>query len=89
MPSISTQSLALGTVSGSLGEVAAVALLLGFVYLLVRKVITWHIPVAVLGTMAVFTGILYLANPEAYLSPLFHLLAAERFWEPCSWPPIT
>lgn len=75
MPSISSQSLALGTVSGSLGEVAAVALLLGFVYLLVRKVITWHIPVAVLGTMAVFTGILHLVNPEAYLSPVFHLMA--------------
>ena len=75
LPSISTQSLALGSVSGSLGEVAAVALLIGMVYLLVRKVITWHIPVAVLGTMAVFTGILHLVNPEAYMSPLFHLLA--------------
>ena len=47
---------------------------MGFAYLLIRKVITWHIPVAVLGSMAVFSGILFLINPEAYMSPLFHLL---------------
>lgn len=46
---------AIGYMGGSLGEVAAVALLIGFVYLLCVKVITWHIPVAVLGTVALFT----------------------------------
>ena len=59
---------------GSLGEVAAIALLIGFVILLVRRIITWHIPVAVLGTIAVLSAIFWLADPSAYPSPLFHLL---------------
>ena len=46
----------LGFKSGSVGEIAALALLLGFFYLLCRKVITWHTPVAVLGSMALFGG---------------------------------
>jgi electron transport complex protein RnfD len=45
----------LGKVGGSMGEVSALMLLLGGVYLLVRKVITWHIPVAYIGTVAVLT----------------------------------
>ena len=63
-----------GNMGGSLGEVSAVAILLGLVYLLVRKIITWQIPVSILLTVAVFTGILYLANPEEFASPTFHLL---------------
>ena len=46
-----------GNMAGSFGEVATLALLLGGAYLLLRRVITWHIPVAVLGTMAVFAAI--------------------------------
>ncbi|MCM1332687.1 MAG: RnfABCDGE type electron transport complex subunit D [Bacteroides sp.] len=46
---------AIGFMGGSLGEVSAIALLIGFVYLLCVKVITWHIPVAVLGAVALFT----------------------------------
>ena len=46
---------AIGYMGGSLGEVAAIALIIGFIYLLCVKVITWHIPVAVLGTVALFT----------------------------------
>lgn len=66
--------LAIGFRSGSFGEVAVIALLIGGIYLIARKVITWHIPVAVLGTMAVFSGILWMTAPETYMSPLFHLL---------------
>jgi len=66
--------LFLGKMMGSAGEVAAFALLLGLIYMLVRKIITWHIPVSILGTVAVFTGILWLANPDSYADPLFHLL---------------
>jgi electron transport complex protein RnfD len=71
---INAGDLALGLKSGSFGEVAVIALLIGGVYLLIRKVITWQIPVAVLGTMAVFTTIMWLVNPDAYMSPLFHLV---------------
>lgn len=72
IPSIT--ELFYGNMGGSAGEVAAVALLIGLVYMLIRKIITWHIPVTVIGTIAVFTGILHLVNPELYAGPLFHLL---------------
>lgn len=66
--------LLLGRMNGSLGEIAAAALLLGFIFLLIKKIITWHIPLAVLGSVFLFTGILWLANPESNADPLFHLL---------------
>ncbi len=46
---------ALGNMGGSMGEVGAIALLLGFTYLLCFRVITWHIPVAIIGTAALFS----------------------------------
>jgi len=67
--------LFLGDIKGSSGEVAAFALLLGFLYLLYKKIITWHIPVTILGTVALFSGVLWLANPEKFADPLFHLLS--------------
>ena len=45
----------IGRIGGSLGEVSALALLLGFVWLLIRKVISWHTPVAFIGTVAILT----------------------------------
>ena len=70
-----TLNLFLGNVGGSMGEVSALALLIGFAYLLIRKIITWHIPVSILVTVAIFTGILHYANPDAFIgSPEFHLL---------------
>ena len=65
----------LGNMSGSLGEISALALLLGGLFLLWKKVITWHIPVSIIGTVLLFTGILWGINPEKYADPLFHLLA--------------
>lgn len=70
-----TINLLIGEMGGSLGEVSAIALLIGFIYMLVRKIITWHIPVSMLVTVFIFTGILYLINPEKYASPLIHLLS--------------
>ncbi len=64
----------LGKMEGSAGEVAALALLLGFLYMLWKKIISWHIPVSILLTVAVFTGILWLANDQRFANPLFHLL---------------
>lgn len=74
MPQFSYSDMLLGNMAGSMGEIAAFALILGFVYLLVRRVITWRVPVYVLGTMAVFSGILWLIAPERFADPLFHLL---------------
>lgn len=69
-----TQML-MGDMGGSLGEVGAFALLLGLIYMLVRKIITWHIPVAVIGTVFVFTGIMHWANPAQFANPIIHILS--------------
>ena len=66
--------LFLGQMGGSLGEVSALALLLGFAWLLYKKIITWHIPVFMVGTVYIFTGILWLIDPLKNASPLFHIL---------------
>lgn len=63
-----------GQMGGSMGEVAAAALLIGLIYMLVRKIITWHIPVSMIGSIAAFTAILWLINPEKNADPLFHIL---------------
>jgi len=63
-----------GQTGGSIGEVSAIALLLGGFYMLWKKIITWHIPVSMLGTVIIFTAILWGANPEHYADPAFHLL---------------
>ena len=52
----------IGYTGGSLGEVSEIALLLGLAYMLFRKIITWHIPVAVIGSVVVFTGLLFAGN---------------------------
>jgi electron transport complex protein RnfD len=65
----------LGNMGGSMGEVAAVALIIGLAYLLYKKIITWHIPVSIIGTITVFSTILWLINPESNASPMFHILA--------------
>lgn len=49
----------MGSIGGSLGEIAALFLLIGLVYMLATKVITWHTPIAVLGSVFVFAGILW------------------------------
>lgn len=72
---IGYKNMFLGNMGGSLGEVAALALLIGFAYMLVRKVVSWHIPVTIFATVIVFTGILHLCNPEQFAGPLFHLLS--------------
>jgi len=63
-----------GYMGGSMGEIAAAALILGGIYMIWKKIITWHIPVAVLASAALFTGILWMADPTKYADPLFHLL---------------
>ncbi len=63
----------LGEEAGSLGETSALAILLGGAYLLFRRTIDIHIPLAVLVSAFVFAGIAYLVNSEAYVQPFYHL----------------
>lgn len=65
----------LGRMGGSLGEVSAIALILGLFYMLWKKIITWHIPVSIIATVFVFTGIMHLVNPVQYANPFVHLLS--------------
>ena len=68
----SVMDLFLGNNPGCIGEVSALALLLGLAYMLWKKIISWHIPVSILVTVFVFSGLMHLANP-VYASPLQHL----------------
>ena len=71
-----TMQLLIGNIGGSMGEVSGFALLLGFAYLLYKKVISWHIPVSILATAALFIYILHLAAPQSYIvSPIDYLLS--------------
>jgi len=62
-----------GEIGGCLGETSALALLIGAAFLLLRRTINFHIPLAVLSSAFVFGSIAYLLNPDAYILPLAHL----------------
>ena len=64
----------LGKMGGSFGEISAIAILLGLAWMLYKKVVTWHIPVAMVATVVVITGIMHWVNPDQYAGPLFHVL---------------
>lgn len=71
----SINNMLFGFEGGSLGEVSALALLLGLGYLLWKKIITWHIPVSIIVTVALFTGAIYIFNPEPLYNPIIHLFS--------------
>lgn len=58
-----------GMGAGSLGEVCALALILGLLYMLWKRIITWHIPVSIIATVFVFSGLLHVSNP-IYANPV-------------------
>ena len=66
--------LFLGQMGGSLGEVSALALIIGFIWLLYKKIITWHIPVFVVATVFIFSLVLWWADPLKNAPPLFNIL---------------
>jgi electron transport complex protein RnfD len=70
----SYKDMFLGAMGGSMGEVSAFLLLLGGIYMLIRKIITWEIPVSFIGAVLIFSGILWLIDPSRYVNPLFHLV---------------
>lgn len=67
-------NLMMGDMRGSLGEMSAIALILGGLYMVWRKIISWEIPVSILLSVVVFSGIFWLIDPTAYVNPAFHLL---------------
>lgn len=70
----STIDMLFGNIGGSLGEISAILLIIGGLYMLWKKVITWHIPVSIIATVAAISAIFWLVNPEVYINPVYHIL---------------
>ena len=69
----------IGEVGGCLGETSVIALLIGGLYLLIRRTINFHIPLAVFAAAFVFSGIAYLIDSFVYVQPFFHLTSGGLF----------
>jgi electron transport complex protein RnfD len=74
-PGMNYRDLFIGNVSGSLGETSALALIIGGIYLLIRKIIDWRVPAAYVGTVFAIGLISNLVAPDVYAGGLFHVLA--------------
>lgn len=72
-----------GFEAGSIGEMSAVAILIGLVYMIWKKVITWHIPVSIITTVTLFTGIIYIFNPIELYNPILHLASGGLMLGAC------
>ncbi len=70
----STVDMLFGNIGGSLGEISALLLIIGGLYMLFTKVITWHIPVSIIATVALVAAIFWLVNPVVYINPVYHVL---------------
>lgn len=71
----STIDMLFGNIGGSLGEISAMMLIIGGFYMLITKVITWHIPVSIIATVALVATIFWLINPNEYINPVYQILA--------------
>ncbi len=80
---LSYSQMLFANLGGSVGEVSALALLAGFVYLLVRKVIKPHITLSIWGTVALVSLIFWLAAPDRFTDPLFNLLSGGMILGSC------
>ena len=69
----STVEMLFGEIGGSIGEISAILLILGGLYMLFTKVITWHIPVSIIVSVGLVAGAFWLVNPEVYINPVYHL----------------
>ena len=67
--------LFIGNISGSLGETSALAIIIGGVFLLIKKVADWRIPTGFIGAVVIFGGLLNLANPSSFPGLDFQLFA--------------
>lgn len=67
----------------SLGELSSIALLLGFVYLLIRKVVKAWIPLSIFATVALISGIFSLVNPDIYTGPVFNIFTGGMVLGAC------
>jgi electron transport complex protein RnfD len=72
-----------GQMGGSFGEISFIALLIGAIFLIFRKIITWHIPVSFILSAFLLSGVLFLYNPAYYANPLFHIVTGGLMLGAC------
>jgi len=68
-------SLATGKTGGCIGETSGLLLILGGLYLVMRRGLDWRMPVSILSTVFLFASVLYLIGPDQYPGPLFSLFS--------------
>ena len=71
--------MALGTRAGSLGETSALLILAGGLFLMAKRIISWHIPVGVMGALFFMGTVFHGVNPARYTDGMFHLLSGATF----------
>jgi len=77
--SYDANALALGTINGSLGETSALLILFAGGYLMLKRIISWHIPFSMIATTALLAAIMHWISPQHYTGMLFHLLSGGLF----------
>ncbi len=70
----SALDMLIGRTGGCIGEVCALAILVGLIFMLSRRIITWHIPISIIATVFLTTGIMHVLNP-AFASPIVEILS--------------
>ena len=75
--------LFMGQTGGCIGEISALALIIGAAYLIWKKIIPWIIPFAFVGTTFLITGAFWVANPQHYLNPVYHVLSGGLLLGAC------
>lgn len=80
---LSYAQMLFANIGGSVGEISALAILAGFVYLLVRRVIKPHITLSIWGTVAAVSLIFWLVNPDRFTDPVFNLLTGGMILGSC------
>ena len=65
----------IGNTGGSFGEMCALALIIGGLFLIIMKIIDWQTPVIIIATVALVSGICWLIDPSTYVNPLYHILS--------------
>ena len=73
--SFDLRNMVIGFAPGSMGETSAILALIGGLFLLATRVISWHIPVAMIGAMCALSGLAHLLDPSHFPSPLVHLVS--------------
>jgi Na+-translocating ferredoxin:NAD+ oxidoreductase subunit D len=66
---------AMGTMPGSMGETPALLILLGGLFLVHKRIFSWHIPAAMMGTIAALAAAMHFYDPSHYAGPVLHLLS--------------